>query len=148
MFAFLKFCKRDWMKINYTSEITSYRYDMKTAANVYNEMRSSLPVRCLAFRNKYSYKEDMDIVYSIIQPNVESNFVSDEVRRVLEDAILIMIENGISFANSNSVLTLTNSQGNQRRVLYEPQFEKYMIYGVNKFQARMSFLNSSSQNWR
>lgn len=134
------------MKVNYTTEITSYKYEMKTALNVYNEMRNCLPVRSLAFRNKYSYKEDMDIIYSIIQPNIESNFVSEEARKMLEDAILIMLENGINFANSTSVATLSNSQGNQRRVLYEPLFEKYMIYGVSCINGRTNYPKFSSLN--
>lgn len=130
MFGFLKFCKRDWMKVNYTSEVTGYRYEMRTAANIYAEMRSNLPPKSLAFRNKYSYKADMDMIYSIIQPSIDSNFVSPEQRKMLEDAILIMIENGISFAAGTSNSNITNRQGNTKRALYEPQFEKYMIYGV------------------
>lgn len=145
--AFLKCCKRDWMKVNYTTEITSYKYDMKSAATMYSEMRNNLPEQSLAFRNKYSYKEDMDIIYSIIQPNVESNFVSEEIGKMLEDAILIMIENGISFANSStSLATITNRQGNQRRALYEPLFEKYMIYGVRSISYRMNSLRHTYRN--
>lgn len=148
MMAFLKCCKRDWMKVNYTTEITSYKYEMKKAATMYSEMRGNLPERNLAFRSKYGYKEDMDIIYSIIQPNVESNFVSDDVRKMLEDAILIMIENGISFANSTNLTMITNSQGNQRRALYEPLFEKYMVYGVELFLYRMNSRRHLSQSWR
>lgn len=147
MMAFLKCCKRDWMKVNYTTEITSYKYDMKSAATMYSEMRNNLPEQSLAFRNKYSYKEDMDIIYSIIQPNVESNFVSEEVGKMLEDAILIMIENGISFSNSStSLATITNRLGNQRRALYEPLFEKYMIYGVRSISYRTNSLRHTYRN--
>ena len=118
------------MKINYTTEVTSYKYEMKTAANVYAEMRSNLPASSIAFRNKYSYKADMDMIYSIIQPTIESNFVNPEQKKILEDAIFIMIENGISFTAGTSSVMIANRQGNMRRSLYEPQFEKYMIYGV------------------
>lgn len=118
------------MKVNYTSEVTGYKYEMKTAVNVYAEMRANLPATSLAFRNKFSYKEDMDIIYSIIQPGIDSNFVSPEQKKNLENAIFIMIENGISFAAGATTTTIATRGGLTRRAIYEPQFEKYMVYGV------------------
>ncbi len=131
MFAFMKFFKRDYMKINYVSEITGYKYDMRAAETIFNEMKSHLPAKVLAFKNKFNYREDLDFIYSIIQPDIETNFVNEEQRQILEDAIFIMIENGISFAPSTSSAFITNKSGNSRRVLYEPLFEKYMVYGVS-----------------
>ena len=143
MIGFLKFCKRDWMKVNYTSEVTGYKYEMKTAVNVYAEMRANLPPTSLAFRNKFSYKEDMDIVYSIIQPSIDSNFVNPEQKKILEDAIFIMIENGISFAAGATPTTIATRGGLTRRAIYEPQFEKYMVYGVRSCDRRKTCQRSS-----
>ena len=51
-------------------------------------------------------------------------------KRLLEDAIFIMIQNGISFAPSSNTSFLANAAGNTRKLLYEPLFEKYLTYGV------------------
>lgn len=117
---------------------------MKTAMNVYAEMRSNLPPTSLAFRNKYSYKEDMDMVYSIIQPSIDTNFVNPEQRKILEDAIFIMLENGIAFAAGTAPTTISTRGGLTRRAIYEPQFEKYMVYGVENVYFRRIFQKYSS----
>jgi hypothetical protein len=131
MFAFLKFFKRDFMKINFTTEMTVCKYETKTAQSIYAEMRSNLPAACLAFRNKSNYREDLDEIYSIIQPQVASVILNESDKRMLEDAIFIMIQNGISFAPSSNTSFLTNNAGNTRKILYEPLFEKYLTYAVS-----------------
>jgi len=128
VYAFTRFFKRDWMKVNFTSEISSYIYEMKTAQNIFIEMRNNLPPSSAAFRTNFSYRTDLDLVYSIIQPHIDSNFLTPEEHKIMVDSIFIMIENGISFAPSTNNSFITNSKGNSRRVTYEPAFEKYLIY--------------------
>lgn len=128
MYAFTRFFKRDWMKVNFTSEISSYIYETKTAQNIFTEMKNNLPPSSAAFRSSFSYRTDLDLVYSIIQPHIDSNFLSPEEHKIMVDSIFIMIENGICFAPSTNNSFVTNSKGNSRRVTYEPAFEKYLIY--------------------
>lgn len=128
LFAFMKFFHKDYMKVNYISEISSAAYERRVAENIFAEMRSNLPPLSLAYTNKQSYREQIDYLYRIIQPHIDSNFVNPIERKSMEDAILLMIQNGISFAPSNSNVYLTNKLGNSRRAMYEPAFEKYLIY--------------------
>ena len=117
------------MKVVFTSELSGARYERSVAESVFAEMRNAMPPVGMAFVSKSEYKMELDQIYTIIQPKVESNFVTPEERRLMEDAMLIMIQNGISFAGSTSQTYITNSKGNTRRAIYEPGFEKYLIYG-------------------
>ena len=129
MLAFSRFYKRDFMKVAYTSELSNMRYERAIAESVFSEMRNALPPSGMAFINKSDYKLELDQIYTIIQPKIESNFVTPEERRLMEDSMLIMIQNGITFAGSTSQNYITNSKGNTRKAIYEPAFEKYLIYG-------------------
>lgn len=127
--AFSRFYKRDFMKVAYTSELSGMRYERAIAESVFAEMRNSLPPSGMAFTSKSDYKLELDQIYTIIQPKIESNFVAPEERRLMEDSMLIMIQNGMTFAGSTSQNYITNSKGNTRKAIYEPAFEKYLIYG-------------------
>ena len=128
LYAFTRFFKRDLMKFNYVSEMTTNSFEVRTAKNLFAEMKNNLPALSVAFRTGNSYKLDLDMIYHIIQPQMESNFLTPEEHKTMVDSIFIMIENGISFAPSTSTVFIKNSKGNSRRALYEPAFEKYLIY--------------------
>lgn len=129
LYAYSNFFKKDWMRINYTSEVSSLRFESKKAEKVFTEMRNSLPPICQAFNSVKDYREDLNFIYEIIQPSIESNFLGPEEKKMIQDTILIMLQNGISFASSSNPSFLTNSKGNSRKALYEPLFEKYLMNG-------------------
>lgn len=115
------------MKVNFTTELSSNRYEKNQAERMLKDLMNTRPSSSRMFLNKHSYKEELDMIYFIIQPQIESTILTPKDKKQIENALLIMLENGISLSSNNSIF-ITNSKGNSRRAIYEPAFEKYMIY--------------------
>ena len=123
--------------IEQTRAITSLPYEQRACSKVFRQMLDSVPPHIRCFRTVTSYRLMFDKLYSIIQPTVKTNFISVLEKRQVLDAIFIMIENGISVARFSDPgdwrLSLEVKSGVKRGVVFEPFFEKYLVYRVSQF---------------
>ena len=147
-------------------KIQNLNFKRNECQNLFDKMRrANLPVN-LAFKTRINYRLDFDDLYGVIQPRVKANFITKKEKQHVINAMLIMIQNGISLAaktnnvaakpmnnpfkknqwnnnkndnnkkqqysNSKKSNILMNEAGTSSRgLIFSPEFEKYLIYGVS-----------------
>lgn len=137
LFAFfnISFGKFDRRQIEMPKQIGSLSFEKRECTKIFEEMRNTLPEISICFQNKLNYRLDFDYVYSIIQPRVKTGFITPKEKEILINALFIMIQNGISLSSNSGEKgenKIEDLNGVSRGVIFEPQFEKYLVYKVKK----------------
>lgn len=152
IFAFFNFSfgKYDKKQIEMPKKMGALRYERNDCSKIFDEMRYHLPEMSICFQTKLNYRLEFDHVYSIIQPKVKTGFITPKEKQNVINAIFIMIQNGISLcsqAGDKTEKKIEDSNGVSRGVVFEPQFEKYLVYKVKniiKNSCRILFHRFSS----
>lgn len=97
--------------------------------------RANLPLN-LAYRTRVNYRLDFDDLYGVIQPRVNSNFITLKEKQHLINAMFIMIQNGISLAvkvNTQTAKPLNSIYNkNQWNNNQKDNFQKQQHYSNSK----------------
>ena len=130
VFAYMNFTMESKKYLKYSSDINSMRFKAQESQNLFEGMRRSRPLIQEIFTTYLTYRLDFDYIYQIIQPVIQSNFLNAQEKKIMKDAILIMIDNGISLIPSSMNTTIKNSIGQSFSLIYDPPFEKFLCYNV------------------
>lgn len=132
IFAFFNFSfgKFDSKMIEMPRKIAGLHFNRKECISIFEEMRNNLPELSICFQNKLNYRLDFDLIYSIIQPWVKTGFITEREKKAVINATFIMIQNGITLCSQNGEGKIEASSGVSRGVVFEPRFEKFLVYRV------------------